>query len=115
MRMENDTLRITFEAERPEVGELLKNNAAALSKALTEQGISVERYEVVLSEPAVESDEFGQHLDAHGGLEDSSAESDARPASEGSEGSDRIEREEGQVEEEGAPAGGAKRRLDIKA
>ncbi len=115
MRMENNTLRIRFEAERPEVGELLKNNSAALSNALAEQGISVERYEVVLSEPASEPDDFGQQLDAHGGLENSSSEPDARPAAEGSEESDRIEGEEGQAEEVGAPADGAERRLDIKA
>ncbi|MCZ6651457.1 MAG: hypothetical protein O7D91_00290, partial [Planctomycetota bacterium] len=90
-------------------------NSAALSNALAEQGISVERYEVVLSESASESDDFGKHLDAHGGLEDSSPESDARPAAEGSEERDRIEREDVQAEEEGAPADGAKRRLDIKA
>jgi flagellar hook-length control protein FliK len=115
MRMENDTLRIRFEAERPEIGELLKNNAAALSNALAEQGISVERYEVVLSDAASESDEFGQQLDAHGGLQDSFSESDARLAAEGNEESDRIEGEEGQAEEEGAPADDAERRLDIKA
>ena len=117
MRMENNTLRIRFEAERPEVGQLLKNNSAALSNALGEQGITVEGYEVVLSEPARDSDDFGNHLDAHGGLEDSSSEpdADARPAAERSEESERIENEEGQAEEEGAPAAGAKRRLDIKA
>ncbi len=115
MRMENDTLRIRFEAERPEVGALLKNNSTALSNALAEQGISVERYEVVLSEPANESDDFGQHLDAHGGPENSSSDPDARPAAEGNEESERMEGEEVQAEEEGAPADGAKRRLDIKA
>ncbi len=115
MRMENNILRIRFEAERPEVGELLKNNSAALSNALAEQGISVERYEVVLSDAAGEPDGFGQHLDAHDGLQDSSSEPDARPAAEGSEESDRIEGHEGQAEEEGAPAAGADRRLDIKA
>ncbi len=115
MRMENNTLRIRFEAERPEVGALLKNNSAALSNALAEQGISVERYEVVLSESASESGDFGKQLDAHGGLEDSSSDPDARPAAEGNEESERIESEEVQAEEEGAPAGGAKRRLDIKA
>jgi len=115
MRMENDTLRIRFEAERPEVGQLLKNNSAALSNALAEQGITVERYEVVLSESASEPDDFGQHLDAHGGLENSSSEPDARPAAEGLEESEGIEGEEGQTEEVGAPAGGAERRLDIKA
>lgn len=115
MRMENNTLRIRFEADRPEVGELLKNNSAALSNALAEQGISVERYEVVLRDAASESEDFGQHLDAHGGLEDSSSDPDARPAAEGSEEIERIEGEEGQAEEVGAPAGGAERRLDIKA
>ncbi len=115
MRMENDTLRIRFEAERPEVGELLKNNSAALSNALAEQGISVERYEVVLSEAASEPDEFGQHLEGHDGPQDSSSEPDARRAAEGSDESDRSDGEVEQVEEEGAPAGGAERRLDIKA
>ena len=70
---------------------------------------------MVLSESASESDDFGKHLDAHGGLEDSSSDPDARPAAEGNEESERIESEEVQAEEEGAPAGGANRRLDIKA
>ena len=115
MRMENNILRIRFEAERPEVGALLKNNSAALSNALAEQGITVERYEVVLSESASEPDDFGKHLEAHGGLEDSSSDPDARPAAEGNEESERIESEEVLAEEVGAPADGAKRRLDIKA
>ena len=115
MKMENNILRIRFEAERPEVGEMLKNNSAALSKALAEQGISVERYEVVLSESANESDNSGKHLDAHGGLHDSSSDPDARPAADGDEERTRIESEEVQAEEEVAPADGAKRRLDIKA
>ncbi|MCH8851987.1 MAG: flagellar hook-length control protein FliK [Planctomycetes bacterium] len=115
MKMENNILRIRFEAERPEVGEMLKSNSAALSKALAEQGISVERYEVVLSESANESDNFGNHLDAHGGLHDSSSDPDARAAADGDEERTRIESEEVQAEEEVAPADGAKRRLDIKA
>ncbi len=115
MRMDKDTLRIRFEAERPEVGELLKNNSAALASALAEQGITVERSEVVLSEAAREPDEFGQHLDGHHGPQDSSSEPDARGAAEGSEERDRIEGEVEQLEEGGAPAGGAERRLDIKA
>ncbi len=111
MRMENNTLRIRFEAERPEVGELLKNSSTALSNALAEQGISVERYEVVLSEP----DDFGHHLGAHSGPQDSPSESDAGSAAEGIEDSERLEGEEGQAEEVGALTGGAERRLDIKA
>ncbi len=70
---------------------------------------------MVLSESASESEDFGQHLDAHGGLQDSSSEPDARPAAEGNEESDRIESEEAQAEEAGAPADGADHRLDIKA
>lgn len=65
MKMENSRLSIRFEAENTQVRALLQDSAALLSNLLGEQGVSIDRYEVVLSDTASEAAGFEQELEAH--------------------------------------------------
>ena len=74
MRMDQDNLRITFKADNPQVGELLQNSASALSNALAEQGVLLERYEIILNQDESEAGDFDEQLGAHDGSDEAKPE-----------------------------------------
>ena len=80
--MENDTLHLKLVADSPRVRELLLSSSGLLSNSLAESGVTVERYEVLLSDDASERPRFEASLADHGApdesLQDSSDPSRAR-------------------------------------
>ncbi len=115
MNMENSRLAIRFEAENPQVRALLQDSAARLSNLLGEQGVSLDRLEVVLSETASDGPGFEQELDAHSEPSESSGDSvsDRSPEADG-EGATIGEAEQalpGSAQERSMSAG----KLDVRA
>ncbi len=115
MKMENSRLSIRFEAENTQVRALLQDSAALLSNLLDEQGVAIDRYEVVLSDKDTDASGFEQALDAHREPSESTGDSpnDRSTATHG-EGSAIGEGEETgseSAEERSIPVG----KLDVRA
>lgn len=115
MKIENSRLSIRFEAENTQVRALLQDSAALLSNLLDEQGVAIDRYEVVLSDKDSDASGFDEALDAHREPTESTGDSsnDRSTATHG-EGSAIGEGEETgseSAEERSIPVG----KLDVRA
>lgn len=115
MRMDQDNLKITFKADNPQVGELLQSSASALASALAEQGVVLERYEIILNQDTSEAGDVDEQLGVHDGSDEASPETTDQNAASARADEPAPDGEEAAHTAAAEGAAGDELRLDIKA